>query len=73
LSEVLSGGVSGELLARPAVAREGREEKAMNDHRRDLAVRRASPRAFYILAVSGVLGIVTFTLVYLTTLALVTG
>jgi hypothetical protein len=41
---------------------------------RDLAVRRAgTPRAAYILAVSGVLGVVTFTLVYLTTLSLVAG
>lgn len=44
------------------------------NHYRDLAVRRvAPPRAIYILAVSGVLGVVTFTLVYLTTFSLVTG
>jgi hypothetical protein len=44
------------------------------DHYRDLSVRRvAPPKAAYILAVSGVLGVVTFALVYLTTLSLVTG
>jgi hypothetical protein len=35
--------------------------------------RPASPRGMYVLAVSGVLGIVTFTLVYLSTLAFVAG
>jgi hypothetical protein len=44
------------------------------EHYRDLSVRRIAPaKATYILAVSGVLGVVTFALVYLTTLSLVTG
>lgn len=41
---------------------------------RDLAGRRAgSSRAVHILAVSGVLGLVTFTLVYLSTLTFIPG
>ncbi len=42
---------------------------------RDLSERReraASPRAGYVLAVSGALAVVTFTLVYLTTLSYAT-
>lgn len=42
------------------------------DHYR--AVRRNDvPRAAYILTVSGILGLVTFTLVYLSTLSFITG
>lgn len=41
-------------------------------HYRDLGIRRAAPpRAAYILAVSGVLGVVTFMLVYLSTLSFI--
>jgi hypothetical protein len=41
---------------------------------RDLAGRRTgTPRTVYVLAVSGVLGVVTFALVYLTTLSFVAG
>ncbi len=41
---------------------------------RYFSIRRiAPPKATYILVVSGVLGVVTFALVYLTTLSLVTG
>lgn len=43
---------------------------------RDLSGRRerqAAPRAGYVLAVSGALAVVTFTLVYLTTLSYATG
>jgi hypothetical protein len=44
------------------------------NHYRDLAGRRAgTPRTVYVLAVSGVLGVVTFALVYLTTFSLVAG
>ncbi len=45
-----------------------------SNHNRDFVLRRdTSPRAAYILAVSGVLGVVTFTLVYLTTLSFAAG
>lgn len=44
------------------------------NHYRDLAGRRAGmSRSAYVLAVSGVLGVVTFALVYLSTLSLMTG
>jgi hypothetical protein len=40
---------------------------------REAAVRRQMPRAGYVLAVSGALAVVTFTLVYLTTLSFASG
>jgi hypothetical protein len=56
--------------------RVGIRESVMNavPSNRDLAGRRAgSSRAVYILAVSGVLGVVTFTLVYLSTMSFIAG